>query len=177
MKRFGILMGILFFMINTRTSAQQLSLKPLSFLGLGTNLGGAYYYNGGGFELGYQQDVWKGRVIGGLEYRMVSWGNQVGINLGYNMPFWTKGQWRASVSGQTQFSWALFHQKSLLVWGIECVPEIEWHSNKAFFVSLGVGVRYTNCPAYQNYGDISKLIDLPIKIGVGFYLNNKKRQQ
>ena len=65
----------------------------------------------------------------------------------------------------------------LLVWGIECVPEIEWHSNKAFFVSLGVGVRYTNCPAYQNYGDISKLIDLPIKIGVGFYLNNKKRQQ
>jgi hypothetical protein len=177
MKRYGILMGVLFFMINTTTSAQQLSLKPLSFLGVATNLGGEYYYDGGGFELAYQHDLWKGRVIGGLEYRMVNWGNQVGVNFGYNMPFWTKGQWRASVSVQTQFSWALFYQKSLLVWGIECIPEIEWHSNKAFFATLGFGIRYTNCPAYQNYGDIHNVIDLPIKIGLGFYLNNKKRKQ
>lgn len=177
MKRYVVLISVLFFMITTSTSAQQLSLKPLSFLGIATNLGGEYHYNGGGFELAYQHDVWKGRVIGGLEYRMINWGNQVGINFGYNMPFWTKGQWRASVGAQAQIGWALFHQKSLLVWGIECVPEIEWHSNKAFFATLGFGIRYTNCPAYENYGALNSAIDIPIKIGVGFYLNNKKREQ
>lgn len=177
MKRYLILVGVFFFMINTTTSAQQLSLKPLSFLGIATNLGGEYHYNGGGFELAYQHDVWKGRVVGGLEYRMINWGNQVGINLGYNMPFWTKGQWRASVSVQTQIAWALFYQKSLFVWGLECIPQIEWHSNKAFFASLGFGIRYTNCPAYENYALLTSAIDLPIKIGLGFYLNNKKRKQ
>jgi hypothetical protein len=177
MKRYGILMGVLFFMISTSTSAQQLSLKPLSFLGIATNIGGAYHYNGGGFELAYQHDVWKGRVIGGLEYRMINWGNQVAINVGYNMPFWTKGPWRASVSAQAQIGWALFYQKSLAVWGIECLPEIEWHSNKAFFATLGFGIRYTNCPAYERYGFVTSAIDLPIKIGLGFYLNNKKREQ
>lgn len=177
MKRYLILVGVFFFMINTTTSAQQLSLKPLSFLGIATNLGGEYHYNGGGFELAYQHDVWKGRVVGGLEYRMINWGNQIGINLGYNMPFWTKGQWRASVSAQAQIGWALFHQKSLFVWGLECIPQIEWHSNKAFFASLGFGIRYTNCPAYENYGLLTSAIDLPIKIGLGFYLNNKKRKQ
>ena len=177
MKRYGILIVLLFFMISTRSIGQQLSLKPLSFLGIATNLGGEYNYNGGGFELAYQHDIWKGRVVGGLEYRMVNWGNEVGINLGYNMPFWAKGQWRASVSAQAQVGWALFYQKSLLIWGIECVPEMEWHSNKAFFATLGFGIRYSNCPAYENYGAITSAIDLPIKIGLGFYLNNKKREQ
>lgn len=177
MKQYRLLLGILLFLISNTSKAQQLSLKPLSFLGVATNLGGAYHYNGGGFELAYQHDFWKGRVVGGVEYRMINWGNQLSVNLGYNLPFWSHNQWRASVSTQVQLGGALFVQKSLFVWGVECVPEIEWHSKKAFFASVGFGIRYTNCPAYENYGPLVSAIDLPIKIGLGFYLNNKKGKQ
>ena len=167
-----VIVGLFFFLWHPTSKAQQLSLKPLSFLGVASNVGGEYYYNGGGLELAYQHNVWKGRVLTGLEYRMINWGNQIGLNLGYNLPFWTKGAWRVSTSIQAQIGWALFYQKSLLVFGVECIPEIEWHSKKAFFATVALGIRYTNCPAYQNYGQITQTVDLPIKIGLGFYLCN-----
>lgn len=155
--------------------AQQLSLRPLSFLGIATNVGTNYFYNGGGFELSYQHDYWKGRISGGLEYRMINWGNQVGLNIGYNLPFWTKKQWRASVTAHAQIGWALFVQKTLAVWGFEAIPQIEWKSKKAFFVMIGVGLRFSHNPVYEQFGSINATLDIPIKVGIGFRLNNKKK--
>jgi len=175
-KRFVLLFLIPFCCLKTISiQAQQLSLKGLSFLGVATNTTRGYFYDGGGFELNYQHDIWKGRVVAGIEYRMINWGNQVGLNMGYNLPFYKKNQWRLSATLSAQVGMALFSPKPLAAWGVELLPSVEWQSKKRFFLQLDFGFRMNHCPAYKDYGSINMVFDMPIKIGIGFRLGKFKK--
>jgi len=162
---------LFFFAISTTINAQQIALNTLSFPGLGQ--GG--FYGGGGFELNYQHDFKQGRIRGGLEYRIIDWGNQTTVNAGYNHPYYLKNQFRISGTTGFQLGLALFRPRPLFVWGIEYLPEVEWQSNKRFFAHAEFGIRYTNSPKYKKYGTINSVLELPIKIGLGFRLG--KREQ
>ncbi len=176
-RRYVLLFLVCIFWLNTTfIQAQQLSLKGLSFLGVATNTTKGYFYDGGGFELNYQHDIWKGRIVTGIEYRMINWGNQVGLNIGYNFPFYKKNQWRLSGTLSTQVGMALFSPRPLAVWGIELLPSVEWQSKKRFFLQLDVGFRMNHCPRYKDYGAINMVWDIPIKIGVGFRLGKAAKK-
>ena len=175
MKKY-IKLTFILLLINPSLHAQQIGLRALTFLGMATNTEAQYFFDGGGLELFYQHELWKGKVVGGLEYRTINWGNQVALNLGYNLAYWKKNSWRASVSLSVQGGMALFRQKPLGVLGIECLPELEWQSKKRFFMNLGIGIRYSNCPAYSKYSLINSTLDIPIKFGMGFRLGKKKEQ-
>ncbi len=158
-------------------NAQQIGLNFESFPGVAYGGGGGYFYGGGGFELAYQHDFKQGRIRGGLEYRIVDWGNQTGINAAYNHPYYVRGQWRVSGSSGIQLGLALFRERPLFAWALEYSPELEWQSNKRFFANMSFGIRYTNSPKYKNYGKINAVLELPVKIGFGFRLGSKPATQ
>ncbi len=156
--------------------AQQIGLHLKSFPGVAYSGDGGGFYGGGGFELQYQHELGKNRVRAALEYRMVDWGNQTGLNLGYNIAYWQKKEWRVSGTSGLQLGLALFREKPLFAWALEYTPEIEWQSAKRFFANLSLGVRYTNSPPYKNFGAINSVFEIPITIGFGFKLGKKTKE-
>lgn len=155
--------------------AQQMGFSVLSFPGIATNVGAGYFYDGGGFDLNYQHDLGKGRLVGGVEYRMINWGNQIALNMGYNFSYWAEAHWRFSGTTAAQIGLALFYQKPLIIWALEYMPQMEWQSEKRFFANLGIGFRFSNSPSYKRYGEINTTFNLPIKIGVGFRLGKRNK--
>jgi len=160
----------IFFCVTTTLSAQQISLNFESFPGVAYSGGSGYFYGGGGLELAFQYDLRKGRIRGGLEYRMIDWGNQTSINAGYNMTYYVRNAWRISGTSGLQLGLALFREKPLFAWGLEYSPEVEWQSGKRFFANASLGIRYTNSLKYKNYGNINSVLELPVRIGWGFRL-------
>ena len=59
---------------------------------------------------------------------------------------------------------------SLVVWSVDYMPEFTWRTHKRFNYSVGLGIRYTSSPAYDNYGAINQVLDFPIKLGMRFNL-------
>ncbi len=174
MRTFLLLMSLAVCCTYQTAQAQYVSVRGLGFLGMANNSGAEYFYNGGGFELAYQHALEKGRLSGGLEYRIINWGHQVAVQLGYDYPYWQQGPWRASAFAHGQLGSALYIQKSLLVWGAELGTGLEWKSSKAFFATFSLGARFSHNPAYAEYSVINATLDLPIKIGIGFKLGNRK---
>lgn len=169
------------FLSPNSANAQQISIQFLSFPGITHTNGSGYFYGGGGLSLAYQKNIGsnqKYKILLGLEYRMIDWGNQAVLNIGYNHPYLmaagSKKNLRLSGNVSTQFGAALFREKPLFVWSAEYIPEIEWFSRKRFFASLGVGLRYTNCPKYKNYGNINSVLEIPIKLSLGFKTGKSK---
>jgi len=159
-----------FFCLVNTLSAQQISLNFESFPGVAYSGGSGYFYGGGGLELAYQQDLGKGRLRGGLEYRIIDWGNQGSLNAGYNFRYYTNGAWRISGTSGVQLGFAFFRSAVPFVWGLEYVPELEWQSSKRFFANIGIGIRYTNNTQYRSYSSINALLELPVRIGWGLRL-------
>lgn len=169
--------SILFFCSLPTINAQQLGLQVKSFPGLAYKGGGGSFYGGGGFELQYQHDFGNDRLRGGLEYRMVDWGNQTGLNLGYNMTFWERTVWRVSGTSGIQLGLALFRSNPLFAWSLEYSPEIEWQSAQRFFANLSLGLRYTNSPKYKNFGSVNAVFELPVTLGFGFRLGKREKKE
>ena len=167
-----VLLFFLFCLINT-INAQQIALNFESFPGVAYSGGGGYFYGGGGLEVTYQHDFKQGRIRGGLEYRMIDWGNQMAINAAYNHPYYVRDRWRISGTSGLQLGLALFRVNPLFVYGLEYSPEIEWQSGKRFFANASIGIRYTNSPRYRDYGTINSVLELPIKVGFGFRLGER----
>ncbi len=167
-----VLSIFIFCLINT-LNAQQIALNFESFPGVAYRGGGGYFYGGGGLEVTYQHDFKQGRIRGGLEYRIIDWGNQIGLNVAYNHPYFVHNAWRVSGTSGLQLGLALFRQRPLFVYGLEYSPEVEWQSGKRFFANAGLGIRYTNSPKYRNFGTINSVLELPIKIGFGFRLGKR----
>lgn len=165
-----LLYTFVFFCLLNTLSAQQISLNFESFPGVAYRGGGGYFYGGGGLELTYQHDLGKGRLRGGLEYRMIDWGNQASINAAYNVTYYEREAWRISGTSGLQLGLALFREKPLFAWGLEYSPEVEWQSGKRFFANASLGIRYTNSPKYKNYGNINSVLELPVRVGWGFRL-------
>ena len=173
MRRWMLTIGWCWLMFGM-AQAQYLSFQPAGYLGFAHSQGGEYFYGGFGLGIQYEHELGPGRVLGTLEYRAVQWGNQVAFNAGYDYPYWTQGPWRAGVRGQLQMGSALFQSGGLLVWGAEVGTSLQWKSPKAFFVHLGLGLRFSHCPAYETYSQIFTVWEVPLNVGIGFKFGNRK---
>lgn len=165
-----IFISILTFSIFNQLKAQQISLSFQSFPGIAYSGNTGAFYGGGGLELAYQQDYKKGRIRTALAYRTIDWGNQIALNTGYNLPYFSRNQWRVSGTSELHLGLALFREKPLFTWAVGYLPELEWQSKKRFFTSLSFGILYTNSPKYRQFSDINSVVELPFKIACGFRL-------
>jgi hypothetical protein len=172
MKKSIVLFGMLLAM--TSLSAQEISLRTLSFPGLAYRAGAGYFYGGGGLELAFQKDLPRGAYRLGLEYRIIDWGNQVGLNLGYVHPYLQGERWQLSGLANLQLGLVPFYQKSLLSWAIGYHGLFRWQSKKRAFYEAGLGIRYSNSPGYVEFGPINRLFEVPVRVGVGWKLGNRK---
>lgn len=172
MKKILILVGMLGFL--SIAFPQELSVRTLSFPGLAYRGGGGYFYGGGGVELAFQNELPLGAYRVGVEYRIIDWGNQVGLNLGYVHPYWQEERWHLSGLANLQLGLAPFHQGSLFTWAIGYSGLFRWQTKKRAFYEAGLGLRYSNSPAYEAFGPINRLLEVPVRVGVGWKLGNRK---
>ena len=153
--------------------SQNLELNTKSFYGIWNNEVAEYAYGGGGLEIVYEHPLKKGSLRSGLEFRSIDWGNQVSLNIGYQIPYISKDKWALSGITSTGIGLALFQDNPLFVWSVGYMPEFTWPNKQKFNLVVGFGIRYTNSPAYKNYGEINQVLDFPFKIGFKFNLKKK----
>ena len=161
------------FIFSLSLSAQELQFNTLSFNGFAYNEGNGYFYGGGGLETAYIHPIGEGALHFGAEYRLVDWGNQLSLSLGYRGDYWQKEAWTISGLTKVQLGSALFNNGSLFAWGLSYQAQARWQSGKRFFGTMGLGIRYSNAPGYKEFGAINRLWELPIQIGMGFRLVQK----
>lgn len=123
----------------------------------------------------YEHALKKGALRPGIELRSVNWGNQTTMNLGYRAGYISKDNWMLSGITTMGLGFALFQQNPLFVWSVGYMPVLTWLRHKKVDFTAGFGIRYTNSPAYRNYGKINQVLEFPIKIGLVF--NLQKNQQ
>lgn len=170
MKRILFLLSIMMFAFVAALQAQALSLQTLSFPGFAYRGGTGYFYGGGGVELGYQLRLPTGMLQLGLEYRIIDWGNQLGLNLGYAYPLITGARGELRAGAMLQLGLVPFRQGSLFAWGGEPHLQYQYQTQRRAFFQATVGLRYSNSPGYQDIGPINRLWEVPIKLGVGWRL-------
>ena len=173
MKKLTIFLLLLNF-ASTQGYSQQIEINTKSLYGLWNNENGGYYYGGGSFELLYEHPLKKGALRGGIEFRTIDWGNQVTLNVGYKVPYIQKGNWSFSGITSAGFGLALFVDNLLFVYSVDYIPVFTWLRNKRMDFDIGLGIRFTNSPAYKNYGKINQLLELPLRIGMTYNLGYRK---
>ena len=156
-----------------KSYSQSITFNTKSFYGIWNNETSGYYYGGGGLDLLYEHRLKKGALRGGLEFRSIDWGNQLSINTGFKAPYITKEKWSFNGITSLGLGLALFKESPLFVWSAGYMPEFSWHVREKFHLNFGFGIRYTNSPAYKNYGSINHVMELPLKIGFQFNLGVK----
>ncbi|CAG5080150.1 hypothetical protein [Parvicella tangerina] len=166
----SLIIPSLFLLLTITTYGQQLSIDLHSFYGIWNNESSGYSYGGGGLTVSYEHPLKKGDLQCGLAFRTIDWGNQITITTAYRAPYISKSNW--SFNGLTSIGLgsALFQQRGMFVWSIGYLPEFVWLTDRRISLSAGLGFRYTNNPAYKNYGSINQLFELPLKIGVQIQL-------
>lgn len=164
----------LFILSITSVYSQSITLNTNSFYGIWNNESNGYYYGGGGLGLAYDHPLKKGSLRSGLAYRSINWGNQLSLNTGVRMPYLTKEKWSLHGVTSVGLGLALFRDNPLFVWSVDYMPEFSWHLGKKFHLNVGFGIRFTNCPAYKNYGNINQVLELPLNIGFQFNLGGKE---
>lgn len=171
MKTITLLFTLILFLGTTEVAAQELRLESASFYGFVYPGATEYFYGGGGLSLNYGHHFEWGRVQAGMEYRIIDWGNQLGLNLGYAYPLWTKAEHSLSAGLMVQLGIVPFRQNSLFAWGAEPQVEYRWQTQKRAFWIAGVGVRYSHSPAYLDFGPINRLGEMALRAGIGWRLH------
>lgn len=165
----------LYWAMGQALQAQYVSFCVSGYPGFAHTQGSESFYGGYGFGLHYEHTLNKqGRLLGAVEFRSIQWGNQLAINLGYDYAYVVEGPWRLGARAQIQAGSALFSNGGLFVFGGEVGTMLQWKSPKAFFAALGVGLRHTACPAFAAYSSIASVWEVPLTVGIGFKLGNRK---
>lgn len=170
----NILLTICFILGVISLNAQQISVQIESFPANWNNESSEYFYGGSGLSIDYKKAFDFGKLGVGVEFRTINWGNQISLTIPYNHNYVVKDSWNISASLTPTVGLALYRPKSLLVWSVEYVPEFTWTPRKKLEYFFGFGMRYSNNPAYGNYGKINRVLEYPIKLGVKINLKPRK---
>jgi hypothetical protein len=154
--------------------AQSITLNTKSFYGTWNNESNGYFYGGGGLALQYEQPIKKGALRLGFEFRSINWGNQLALNTGYNMVYIQKAKWTFNGISSLGVGLALFKHNPLFIWSAMYMPEFSWQLKEKFHLNIGIGINFTNCPIYKNYGSINQVLEIPVKIGFQFKLGGNE---
>lgn len=148
------------------TNAQKLHLETHLFPSLAYQNTFETGYNGTAFAIEYQKTLtsdWD--LLTGLEYSFVGWGNQGLVELGLSRNLMKKEKLSLNAELTLLNGLAWFRPKSLYVWGGMVGVTLAWNVRKRSSLTLGTGIRYTQCPAYKDYSRIYSYLDIPIHIG------------
>ncbi|MEL6589329.1 MAG: hypothetical protein AAFQ68_04585 [Bacteroidota bacterium] len=167
------ILSLLLFLCLGTLSAQSLQFNLRTMPGFAYN-GGSGYFNGGFvLETAYQRPISIGDLHFGAEFRAIDWGNQLSLNLGYRGEYWRKDAWRLAGLTQIQVGSALFANGSLFSWGFSYQFQARWQSEGRFYGLLGLGIRFSNAPAYKEFGSINQVWELPVQLGMGLQLGKQ----
>jgi len=166
-----ILLIILLYTASFSVYSQSIELNLKSFYGIWNNETSGYNYGGGGLELLYEQPLRKGALRTGVEFRSIDWGNQLSLLIAYKSPYIQQEKWQLSGISSVGVGLALFRDNPLFVWSIGYMPAFTWLGKKRVSWDIGLGFRYTDSPAYKDYGKINRVVDFPFKIGSNSFYN------
>lgn len=122
-------------------------------------------YNGGAeLSLGYSFPVDKVKINIGIDYRTIQWGNQVTVGFGVAKSLGN----RIELGVDMQHGLALFHPQSLYVFCLGLKSTYEFVQNEKLSLGVSMELRYSQCPAYKNYGPIYHVTEFPLGIYVRF---------
>ncbi len=122
-------------------------------------------YNGGAeLSANYSFLVNKVKINTGIDYRTIQWGNQVTASVGVTKSLGS----RIELGAEIQNGLALFHPQSLYVFSLGLKSSYEFLQNEKLSMGVSLELRYSQCPAYKNYGPIFHVTELPLGIYVKF---------
>ncbi len=154
--------------------AQHVSFNLQALPGFWHNEALENYYGGSAFGIQYHQKSKIGQWGLGIEYRSIDWGNQISLNIPYTVYLAKKNNWDVALQCAPSIGLALFRNNPLLSWSLESSAQLRWKPQNKFSYTLGVGLRYSISPAYQQYGLINQLAETPIRLGIQYKIGKTK---
>ena len=172
MKKETVIFLVLIF-AGITSNAQQIEFNSKSFYGAWNSQGSEYFYGGGGAELIYEHPINMGSLRTGVELRSVNWGNQATLQLGHKHLYSSSEKWSLAGVGSVGLGAALFYDNPLFTWSADYSGVFTYFRNKRTSLNIGLGVRYTNSPAYREYGQINKVFEFPLQLGISYSLKKE----
>lgn len=126
----------------------------------------------------------------GTEYAIAGWGSmillQTGISKVWMRPTgfiraadkesvtYIKNNWLLTTDLNIYNGLALFRPSPLYVLAVEPACAISYKTGDYFFISGSIAPRFTWCPEYKSFGEISSYTDIVLKLGVSWFVNRQK---
>lgn len=123
--------------------------------------------NGSGISMNYdqiQQSGWGYSV--GTEYRINDWGNLILVETGFMKSMINRHKWELVAGMELLNGLALFHPHPHYVFGIEVLSRAQLYTRLRTEIRFELGLRWTACPAYKDYGLITSYLEIPLRIGM-----------
>lgn len=151
--------------LSSTVKSQEISLSVTNF---NTILEGGNFRTGhknNSFAITYIQPL-KSHLswLAGAETGLMSWGANVVSNLGLQYSHEIAGQWSWLATFTTQQGIALFKPSVLYVWGVTSTAGLAYTLKNQSAIVFSTGLRFTDCPAYNNYSTISNYLDIPLQL-------------
>ncbi len=125
-----------------------------------------------GIHLSWQDDVQASSSYFEIEYRSIDWGNVLNLNGGYSILHKSTEKWQFRSLPKVHLGLALFHDAFKPTIGLSYQPTFTWYFNRRLYTTAGLGLQYSICPGYRDYGN-SDQWDLPLFIQFGYRLKGK----
>ncbi len=146
--------------------AQEFGLSVLAYPSAGYNLVLEPGMNGGGMAVFFNRQKYKKLNLSlSGEYALTTWGNQAFIGLGINRTWLSLNRFEMNTYGHLLNGLAFYKPKSLYVFGVDTRIAANFYLFKDIKLFCGIGIRYTLCLGYRQYGLIKTSLDLPIEFG------------
>jgi len=157
------------FLLTGKGNSQEIGISAMTYISPGYNFVLDPGMNGAGFSVFYngQKHRRLNLSISG-EYAMSTWGHQALLGIGINRTWLEWERFSLTTYGHFLSGLALYEPQSLYVFGVDTRISANYYLNYNLKVFLGVGAKYTLCPAYRKYGLIETSLDIPIELGMKY---------
>lgn len=102
------------------------------------------------------------------EYAISGWGHETFLGIGINKTWWSINRFEMNTYAHMLNGLALFMPKSLYIIGVDTRAVFNYFLYHDIKLFAGIGIRYTVCPEYGNYGLFETILDLPVEIGLKY---------
>jgi len=164
--RLLILTGLTIFLLfgAAKLSAQHIQISANYAQGLRYNNNWDLFNGGAELSADYIFDSNDLLFNSGLDLRTIQWGNQLSISLGIAKKIGD----RFELGAEIQNGLALFYRGSLYVLGVSIKGSYSLLKTEKMNMGLSLEARYSNCPAYKDYGQIYHVVEIQIGLYIRF---------
>jgi hypothetical protein len=157
------------FVFTQKGKTQEFGISGLVYPSLAYNLVFEPGMNGGGVAVFFNRQKFKKLNLSlSGEYALSTWGNQGFLGIGINRTWLSLNRFELNTYGRFLNGLAFYKPKSLYVFGVDTRIAANFYLYKEIKLFCGVGIRYTFCPGYREYGLIETSLDIPIELGLKY---------